>query len=165
MPPLLGGDLLAIYLNDHLAGAAGGLELVRRAQRANQGTALGDELAELAAEIEEDRAALVAIMERLDVGGDRLKVAAGWAAEKVGRLKLNGRLLGYSPLSRVVELEALLLGVNAKRAGWRALRDLAITEPRLDVAELDRLIDRAERQIERLEEQHRRAAAEALAER
>ena len=30
--------LLSIYLNDHLAGATGGLELARRARGANEGT-------------------------------------------------------------------------------------------------------------------------------
>ena len=35
------------------------------------------------------------------------KNAGAWALEKVGRLKLNGELTSYSPLSRVVELEGL----------------------------------------------------------
>jgi hypothetical protein len=35
-PPLIpGGDKLAIYLNDHLAGATGGLELARRVASSN----------------------------------------------------------------------------------------------------------------------------------
>src|SRR3954471_13184248 len=117
MVPLLGSDLLAIYLNDHLAGAPAGLELVRRARGTNAGTPLGDFLAGLAVEIEEDRNSLERIMERLGVGKDRLKVAAAWTAEKGGRLKLNGRLTGYSPLSRLVEVEGLMIGVWGKRAG------------------------------------------------
>jgi hypothetical protein len=158
----LGGDLLVIYLNDHLAGATTGLELARRAAGANEGSELGDFLERLVDEIAEDRAELETIMRELDVGRDRLKVVAGWTAEKAGRLKLNGRLVGYSPLSRVVELEGLLIGVTGKRAMWRALRDLADRDARLDPARLDGLIKRADRQRSGLERQRRRAAASAL---
>src|SRR4051794_41579046 len=113
--------LIAIYLNDHLAGATGGLELARRALGANRGSDFEAPLERLATEIAEDRAALADVMTRLGVARDPLKVWAGWAAEKWGRLKLNGRISGYSPLSRVLELEVLALGVEGKRAMWRAL--------------------------------------------
>ncbi len=165
MIPFLGRDLLAIYLNDHLAGSTGGLELARRARRSNEGTELGAHLATLAREIEEDRDELLAIMGRLGIGTDRVKVAAGWAAEKAGRLKLNGRITSHSPLSRLVEVEALLMGVHAKLAGWRALRQLTDAEPRLDAEQLDRLSSRAERQIEELTARHRAIAGQVLVER
>src|SRR5690349_6467802 len=99
----LSRDLLPIYLNDHLAGANAGRDLARRAAHSNQGTELGDFLDWLAGEVEADRAQLVDVMERLDVSRDPLKAGAGWLAEKLGRLKPNGRLLEYSPLSRVIE--------------------------------------------------------------
>jgi hypothetical protein len=158
----LSGDLLAIYLQDHLAGATAGLELARRAQGANEGTAYGDFLSQLAREIAEDREQLRELMRRLDVGEDRLKLAAAWTAEKAGRLKLNGRLTGYSPLSRLVELEGLAAGVTGKLSAWRALRTIAERDERLDPVELDRLIARAERQLSSLAEHQRTAAGEAL---
>jgi hypothetical protein len=163
--PFLGRDLLAIYLNDHLAGATAGLELVRRARGSAEGGELGAHLATLEREIEEDRDALLAIMERLEVGTDLLKVAAGWAAEKAGRLKLNGRIAAPSPLSRLIEVEALLIALQAKLEGWRALRELTRHEPRLDPQRLDELAARAQRQIEDLRAHHRTAAATALQER
>jgi hypothetical protein len=49
--------LLAIYLNDHLAGATAGLELARRARGSNRDTELGEFLERLTGEIEEDREA------------------------------------------------------------------------------------------------------------
>jgi hypothetical protein len=156
-------DPLNIYLNDHLAGSTFGLELARRARGENEGTEYGDFLAGLEREIEEDRGELEAIMASLGIGKDRLKSTAAWAGEKVGRLKLNGRLVGYSPLSRVLELEGLLGGVQGKLALWRALRELAPGDSRLDEPALDRLVIRAEHQLEGLREQHRRAAHEALA--
>ena len=149
--------LLGTYLNDHLAGATVAVELVRRARDQNEGTPVGRFLGDLAAEIEEDRATLERIMERLDVGRDRLKLALGWAGEKVGRLKPNNRLFGYSPLSRVIELEALSLGVEGKHSLWQTLR--ATNEPRLAEFDFDALIERAAAQRSSLEEQ-RLAAAE-----
>jgi hypothetical protein len=155
--------LLGIYLNDHLAGSTTGIELVRRACNANQGTELGRFLAELTMEIESDRRTLQRIMDDLGIRRDPAKVAGGWLLEKAGRLKLNGQLRGYSPLSRLVELEGLALGVTGKLAVWKALRLIADTEPALDAAELDRLIDSAEQQQRGLEEHRLGAAREALA--
>jgi hypothetical protein len=155
--------LLGIYLNDHLAGATGGLELFRRAAGSHDGIPAGDALKRLTAEVEEDRDALLAIMRGLGVPVRQYKVAAGWAAEKVGRLKLNGRLLTRSPLSSIVELEGLRLGVEGKRCGWRLLRALADSEPRLDPADLDDLIERADRQAEELELLRMEAGVAALA--
>ena len=99
------------------------------------------------------------------MGKDRLKVAGGWAAEKTGRLKLNGRITGYSPLSRLVEVEGLLIGVYGKRAGWLSLLEIAAGEPRLDEEQLLRLVSRAEAQLTELHRHHAEAAAEALVER
>lgn len=67
-------------------------------------------------------------------------------AERVGRLKLNGRLRGYSPLSRFVELEFLLMGIEGKKQLWTTLRDLAELDSRLPKINFDELIARAERQ-------------------
>lgn len=160
---LLGRDYLKIYLEDHFAGATAGLELARRSASANRGTHYGDVLARIVREIEEDRDSLRAIMTDLDVAPDRFKVTAAWAGEKAGRLKLNGHLTGYSPQSRVIELEGLVIGVTGKRCLWTALKNVAGQEPRLRVDDLDLLIGRAERQLEELEEQRLKAVSEAVA--
>ena len=160
---LLGRDYLKIYLEDHYAGATAGLELARRTAGANGGTPYGDVLEGIASEIEEDRDALRAIMAALAVGPDRFKVAGAWAGEKAGRLKLNGHLTSYSPQSRVTELEGLVVGVTGKRCLWAALRHVEPLEPRLDIEQLDRLIERADRQLEVLEELRLKAVSEAVA--
>lgn len=154
--------LLSIYLNDHLAGATLGRELSRRIAGHNRAHPDGPTLQQLAQEIDEDRETLLAIMGALDVGTDRLKVVSGWAGEKLGRLKLNGRLLGFSPLSRLVELEGLLLGVRGKQKLWESLQLIADQESRLDAAQLIGLLDRAQRQFEQLDGCHRRAVHEAF---
>jgi hypothetical protein len=143
--------LLAIYVNDHLAGATVGTALAHRLADAHPDGDRGERLRRIATEIAEDRADLVAIMRRLRIPVDPLKTALAWLAEKAGRLKLNGRLLTRSPLSSVLELEALRLGVEGKAAGWRTLRTLAEHDTRLDAAELDGLLARAAEQIDTLE--------------
>src|SRR4051812_34268369 len=159
---VLDKKLLGSYLNDHLAGATVGLELARRARSQNRGTRFGPVLEQLATEIAEDRRTLEELMKALGVGKDRVKVTVGWIGEKAGRLKLNGRLFGYSPLSRLIELEALALGVSGKLALWESLRAVADLNPVLDELELDGLIDRARGQIEVLERERVAAAELAL---
>ncbi|MHB8242692.1 MAG: hypothetical protein ACYDHN_11970 [Solirubrobacteraceae bacterium] len=153
---------LPIYLNDHLAGATVGRELARRSAANNSGPIYGAFLQQLTVEIDEDRESLIRLMRALDVNIDRVKVVGGWAAEKVGRLKLNGRLRGYSPLSRLVELEMLTLGVRGKLGLWLALKELAREDQRMMSVDLQELATRAERQLEGLEEHRLRAVPEAL---
>lgn len=154
--------LLRIYLQDHLAGATGGVELARRARGATQGTTYGDALANLAGEIEDDRRALESIMKDLGFGADRAKNAAFWAAEKAGRLKLNGQLTGSSPLSRLTEIEGLLAGINGKLSLWHSLLEIAAGEPRLDAGRLTGLLERGRAQLATVEELRDRAARDAL---
>jgi hypothetical protein len=149
-PPRDAG-LLALYLNDHLAGATAGVALLRRTAHTQAGRNRRSALAELAGQVERDRAALKRIMAVLGVPVDRRKVAMGRLAEAAGRMKPNGRLLSRSPLSDVVELETMLLGVRGKAACWRALRALAEDDRRLPVRELDDLVERADRQSDVLE--------------
>lgn len=142
---------LPIYLNDHYAGSTAGVELAKRAARSNRGDAeFRPALTRLAAEIDEDRDALKKIMDRLDVTENRVKATLFWAAEKAGRLKPNGELLKFSPLSRMVELEGLISGVSGKLCLWRTLLELAPEDSRLDEAQLDGLAERAEDQLLRL---------------
>jgi hypothetical protein len=153
------GELLAIYLNDHFSGATGGLELLRRAAQAQRDGKEGTALAELARQVEDDRESLAQVMTDLGVPVDRSKVALGWLAENAGRLKPNGHLFSRSPLSDVLEVESMLLGIQGKAACWRTLRALSDVDRRLFPEHLDILLERAERQILILEEMRFTAAA------
>ena len=106
-----------------------------------------------------DRDSLRTIMSALDVSEDPSKAALGQAAEVLGRLKSNGMFTQYSPSSRVIELEGLLAGIDAKRNLWHSLRLAAATRPALDVAALDKLIDRASSQRDRLHAEHQARTA------
>jgi hypothetical protein len=151
--------LLGIYLNDHLAGATGGVELARRMAGSHPDSGQRATLERLAADISQDRRALVDLMALLGLPIRHYKLSAAWAAEKAARLKLNGSLLSRSPLSNLEELEMLRLGVEGKAAGWRTLRELADTDSRLNRDMLDDLIARAREQVSLLEELRVRAAA------
>src|SRR6476620_6770406 len=159
----LSRELLPIYLNDHLAGATVGCELARRAAGSNKGTGLGDFLTDFAAEAEAHRAQLEDVMMRLGVSRDQFKIAGGWLAEKAGRLKLNGRLREYSPLSRVVELEGLIMASQGRESLWRALAVLAPDEPRIVDIDFVTLVTDAETSSRALQEHHVVAIEQMLA--
>ncbi|HEX2127612.1 MAG TPA: hypothetical protein VHF58_00165 [Solirubrobacterales bacterium] len=154
-------DFLRTYLQDHHAGATAGVELARRAASSNADHPSGPELARIADEIEADRNSLERVMEKLEADPSRLKDGAAWTAERLGRLKPNNRLVGYSPLSRVIELEGLVVGVTGKTALWEALGTAVGSG--IEGIDFDALAARARDQRTRLEELRRAAAAEALA--
>ena len=91
------------------------------------------------------------------------KPALAWIAEKAARLKLNGRLRGYSPLSHLIELEGLETGIAGKRSLWQALARAFPADARLATFDLDTLIARADQQLQDTREQRLNAAREALA--
>src|SRR5215208_6178260 len=152
--------MLRTYLQDHHAGATVGVELARRAAGSNSESDYGPELDRLAEEIAADRETLEQVMGGLGVKPSTIKDAAGWTAEKLGRLKPNNSLLSYSPLSRVVEFEGLVIGVTGKIALWESLRS-ALGES-VDGIDLAALAERAADQRSRLEALRKRAAAEAF---
>jgi hypothetical protein len=151
--------LLGIYLNDHLAGSVVGSRLARRIAQHNEGNHYGSEAARLAEEIEEDKATLEELMERLGVRQKKARLAIAAVTEMASRLKPNGRLIGYSPLSRVVELEGLTVGVTGKLELWQSLK---ATGERVDGIDADELIRRAESQRDRVADLRLQAAREAF---
>lgn len=151
---------LAIYLNDHLAGAVAGSRLAKRARDANSEEPLAGFLSRLSATIDEDRDTLERLMRELDVPRSPVKGPAAAALELLGRLKPNGRLRGYSPLSRMLELEGLYTGISGKLELWRALdRVLGDRLPGFDFAAL---AERADEQRQGVEEHRATAAEQAL---
>ena len=113
-----------------------------------------DELRRVASEIRQDLVVLEGMMSRLGVEPDRVKDTFSRIAERLGRMKLNGRLLRRSPLSDLLELEILVVGITGKQALWVSLREI----PSINIDELDQLLERAEEQ-KRVVENARVAAA------
>jgi hypothetical protein len=151
-------DRLSTYLNDHLAGSNGGLDLARRIARDHADNGYGAEIGAIADEIAEDRAALEDVMHALGVQRDHLRLLAAWGAERVRRIIPWSWVLDREGLGRLEELELLTAGVSGKLALWQALGE---TQP-VDGVDFAALADRASSQLERLETLRRQAAAEAF---
>ena len=143
--------LLGIYLRDQLAAGVLWREVAQRSRRHNRGTPLGAALDRVAAGIAQDVETFESIMRRLVIWTNPVKVGLAVVAERCGRLKLNGRVGSYSPLSRFEELEFLTMGIVGKKQMWTTLRDLASLGSRLPDVDFDELIDRAEAQRAELE--------------
>jgi hypothetical protein len=146
----MSGDLLAIYLSDHLAGATAGSQRMRRLAEHERRAADGATLAAIATEIDEDRQTLITILEAANVSPRWYKAAAAWLAEQAGLLKTNGRLLRRSPLTSVVELELMRMGVTGKLALWESLMHTQLR----DRFDFDSLIERANKQLQGLRSAH-----------
>ncbi len=123
---------LGIYLNDHLAALCGVESRARYSAEANDDPELVAALEKVAGEAADDREALLAVMRSLGVGRSRFKELSVLVLERAGRLKLNGRLVRYSPLSRIEELEFLAVGTALTERAWEALEILREELPPLD---------------------------------
>jgi hypothetical protein len=151
---------LSTYLQDHLAGAAAGSEIARRIADEYRKPPLGTFLADLARDIEMDKATLERIMADLEISQDRLKQSVAWVGEKLSRLKLSEAVTGDPTLKQMMEFEILSMGIEGKSLLWHALARVANTHPALAAIDFGELQKRAQLQREGLEA-HRLVAAQA----
>ncbi|HHX85543.1 MAG TPA: hypothetical protein GX694_09485 [Actinomycetales bacterium] len=142
-------EMLHTYMRDHHAGAAAGVDLFRRVADAHEDGHIRDVVSRLGDQTEEDKAELERLMELVGTSPSLLKDLPARAAETVAKLKPNQRVAERSPLSDLLELEALTLAVTGKELGWKALLDIG--DPRLPRTTLERLAERAREQGEQLE--------------
>ncbi len=156
------GDLLEVYLNDHLAGSAAALDLVERIRSQNEGTDLAAFLTGLRPEIEADKATLETIMERLGVATSSAKQLAGRVLEKLSRIRLDERVTGGPAVTRLMELESLSLGIDGKLALCRSLQRIAPAQSALAEFDFAALADRVTDQRDSVEPHRLAAAAEAF---
>jgi DNA-binding FrmR family transcriptional regulator len=156
-------EALDVYLNDHLAGAAAAVELVERLRASNEGSALATHLGGLGRLIEEDRDTLAAVMEQLGVVRSAPKQMAGKVLETLSRLRLSERVTGNAHVTRLMELETLSLGIEAKLALWRSLGQVTSSRPDLAGLDLPALEARAVDQRTGLEPYRLEAASQAFA--
>ena len=112
-------------------------------------------------DIRSDRDALRQICRQFYVKYSNAGRAMAYFGATLGQLKLNGRLIHYSPLSRVLELEALSGGVMTKLQLWQSLLLLADDDTRLDRTALTRLATEANYQLEVIRQLHDMAVGEA----
>lgn len=144
-------SLLATYLSDHVAAAAGMRNRVARMVRAYPQGPLAHSMRQLAQALDGERDWLITLTDSQQVHLSRWKSLAVAGAERLGRLKLNGRVVRTSPLSPLLELELLNSGLRGKRSLWLTLQEWS-SELRLDEAELQSLLADVDDQIEQAEQ-------------
>ena len=142
---------LDIYLNDHLGGATLGSDLAEQIGERSKGTPLGDLMAEISPEIDEERQTLIDLMEKLGVSQNPLKQASAWLAEKASRIKFGGASSGEPDFGLYMAVETLTLGVEGKLSLWKALKQMPADHPVHEAVNLDDLIAQAQSQHDRLE--------------
>jgi len=144
-------DSISVYLNDHLAGSVGALELLDHLIAQHGGEPAGPMLTSLKADIAEDQAALRELLGRFGIEERRAGKALAWLGEKVARLKLRAAGASDDALQLLEGLEALALGIQGKAALWRSLIAVSGTDDRLREVELAALEGRALEQFARAE--------------
>lgn len=155
-------DALAIYLHDHLAGAALAVDLLNAMRDQHKGEPLGEFATAMLIEIEADRSVLKSLADDVGDGSSQLKEASAWLSEKVSRFKLGG---GPHGLGTFEALEFLALGIMGKLSLWTALGAVASLDARLQTTDFESLAARAKSQHASVESQRIDAAKIALPQR
>jgi hypothetical protein len=142
-------DHLATYLNDHLAGSVGALEIFDRLIKEHEDQTIVSFFREMKEEIEDDQLQLRQMMGALGVGESSVRKAGAWVGEKLSRAKLT---LGDKGVGFVQALESLVLGIKGKELLWRALLAVQESWPELKRFDLHRLLEHAVTQGVRMDE-------------
>ncbi|PYL25751.1 MAG: hypothetical protein DMF37_04120 [Verrucomicrobia bacterium] len=144
---------LPVYLNDHLAGSIGALEMVDDLIETHEGKPLEKFLKAFRDDIEADQRELKQIMEQLGIDESGTRKAGAWVAEKVLRAKLRVGDSGEANLALLQSLESLSLGIAGKRSLWRTLDVVLGSGASLRGVDFARLEKRAATQFGRVEAQ------------
>ena len=155
-------EFLAIYLNDHLAGALLAVELLEHLERTYAGHSVEQFATALRGDIEADRQQLRTLMSALSVSESRARQATAWVAERLTLMKLRLDDWAAGDFRLFEALEALAIGIDGKRALWVALARAAAETPGLRLLDYDLLVSRAVEQRERVERRRLEAALGAL---
>ena len=144
---------LSVYLNDHLAGSIGALEMLDDLIETHEGKPLEQFLRVLRDDIEADQRELKRIMEQLGIDESGTRKAGAWVVEKVLRAKLRVGDSGEPNLALLQSLESLSLGITGKRSRWRTLDAVLESGAGLSGFDFARLEKRAVGQFGRVEAQ------------
>lgn len=160
--PLMKNENLVLYLNDHLAGSVGALELLDRLIRTYEDRSIVGFCREMKSEVEADQQVLRDVMTALDIEESSLRKASAWVAEKFSRAKLAMDGNESGEIGLVEALEGLVLGIKGKEGLWSALAAIQATWPPLKSLDFSRLKQRAIEQGMRVDAMRLKAATEAF---
>jgi hypothetical protein len=142
----------------HLAASVAGIELAKRSHSSNKETEIDGFLERLIPILEEEQSLIKKLIASLDASESTAKKLAAWTAEKIGRLKLNDSILSYSDLSRVIELETLLVGLQGQSRMWRVLEAYCSDHPGFIDVDFSLAAQKAEAMLEEIKKHHLQAA-------
>jgi hypothetical protein len=153
---------LTIYLNDHLAGSVGALELLDHLIQTYKGRPLEQFFKDLRNDIDADQDTLQDLIERCGKTESAARKAGAWVAEKLSRAKIRLSDSEKGQMGLLHALESLVLGITGKRGLWTALAAAADTVPQLRELDCARLEKRAAEQFDRVEAKRLEVAREVF---
>jgi hypothetical protein len=142
---------LTSYLNDHLTGSVGALELLDRLIETYQGKPLERFFQDLREDVDQDQEQLKELMQKVGAEESAVRKAGAWIAEKLSRSKIELGDSSDAETGLFLALEALVLGITGKRSLWRALQSASRAVPELARLDYSGLEKRAIEQCERVE--------------
>ncbi len=142
---------LTEYLNDHLAGSVGALELLDRLVETYEGKPPERFFRDLRDDIHSDQEQLRGLIQKLGATESAVRKAGAWVVEKLARPKLDLGNGSADEFGLLLALETLVLGITGKRSLWRALKAASRTVPALARLDYEGLEKRAIEQCERVE--------------
>ncbi|MCK0116463.1 NAD-dependent epimerase/dehydratase family protein [Isoptericola sp. S6320L] len=161
IPPQIDRHLFGLYLSEHLTGSTAGLDRIERMADSYRDTPFHADLAELTEQIRSERRLYRTLLATLGIRRRRYRQVLAAAAERVGRLKLNGRVLERSPLTVLLEVELMRSALLGKLGGWRTLQEYA-DDVGLDPDRFGALAELANRQLALLDRLHEHARERAF---
>jgi hypothetical protein len=153
---------LSNYLNDHLAGSVGALELLDRLIDVYQGKPLERFFRDLRNEIDADQETLKELIAQLGEKESTVRKAGAWIVEKLSRAKIQLGETREGEMGLFLALEGVALGISGKRSLWRALATASETAPHLRGPAYATLEKRAVEQHDRVEAQRLEVAREVF---
>ncbi|MCH6471828.1 hypothetical protein [Sinomonas terrae] len=151
-------EMLSNYLQNHIIAANSGKRLFEEAAKVWSGTPHGPTFERLSREVTEDSDELERIAKSLGAELPPHKQATAWIGEQASKLgPLNpAHAPGGHPGQ--LELEGLISAVTGKSLLWETLLLLADQDTRIEALTVERLHDRALRQIRDISEVMRSTA-------
>lgn len=153
---------LSSYLNDHLAGSVGALELLDRLMKIYKGKPLERFFKDLRNEIDADQETLKELIAKLGEKEGTVRKAGAWIVEKLSRTKIQLGETREGEMGLFLALEGLALGINGKRSLWLALAAASETAPHLRGPDYATLGTRAVEQHDRVEAKRLEIAREVF---
>jgi hypothetical protein len=116
------------YLNDHLAGSIGALELVDHWSKLCDGKPLAKFLGGLRKDIEADQRTLRELIRALGTKQSSIRPAGAWMAEKFSRARfaIAGDEMGG--LRLVLTVETMVMGITGKKTSLAYAGCIRLTE-------------------------------------